>query len=188
MAANEAKAFRTRIALMEELSEDTEKFSISFFYSKTRTYSFEGPERKRRSIIHLAALNNTTDARDKVYGLLALMKNKLPGIVTPDVDYSNSVAEVYEDFMRCIMDRTESLWALGFIGSTGTPGDLPSWVLDLRDLNLINEPEWIRPTRPRDVDPNESRNVDLRRREVLSLRGTLRNHNERANANVGNDI
>lgn len=94
-------------------------------------------------IIQLAALNNTTDARDKVYGMVAFLKSKLPDFQLPAVDYAKSVADVYEQFTRSLIITTKSLWPLELVnGRSGSEShNLPSWILDLRDPNRL-APAW----------------------------------------------
>ncbi|KAE9374185.1 hypothetical protein N431DRAFT_481462 [Stipitochalara longipes BDJ] len=94
-------------------------------------------------IIQLAALNSTTDARDKVYGMVAFLKNKWPDLQLPAVDYAKSVADIYEHFTRSLIATTRSLWPLGLVnGLSGSEShDLLSWVLDLRDPDCL-APDW----------------------------------------------
>jgi len=97
--------------------------------------------------IYLVALNNATDARDKVYGIVAYLKHNYPDLRLADVDYAKSVLDVYELFTRSIITATGDLWALELIisapRSPSSADDnirMPSWVLDLRDPNLVASP------------------------------------------------
>ncbi|KAH7161701.1 heterokaryon incompatibility protein-domain-containing protein, partial [Dactylonectria macrodidyma] len=85
-------------------------------------------------LIQLAGLNKATDARDKVYGMIAFLEHKSAGLQLPDVDYNKTLAEVYESFTRSLIAATKSLWPLEILNdlSQQEPNGLPSWVLDLR--------------------------------------------------------
>ncbi|KFA52453.1 hypothetical protein S40293_08841 [Stachybotrys chartarum IBT 40293] len=93
-------------------------------------------------VVQLVAQNNVSDPRDKIFGMQAFLRNRLPGLDIPTVDYERSLQQVYEEFTRFLIYTSASLWPLEV---SGTPKprstDLPSWVLDLRDFDLIG-PDW----------------------------------------------
>jgi hypothetical protein len=73
----------------------------------------------------------STDPRDKIYGLLGLATDNF-GI---QPDYRKSVCEVYLDVARAYIDRTQNLdiicqsqWPLG--GAEERRSDMPSWLVD----------------------------------------------------------
>jgi hypothetical protein len=73
----------------------------------------------------------STDPRDKIYGLLGLATDTF-GI---QPDYRKSVCEVYLDVARAYIDQTQNLdiicqsqWPLG--GAEERRSDLPSWLVD----------------------------------------------------------
>ncbi|RSL54073.1 hypothetical protein CEP54_010071 [Fusarium duplospermum] len=90
-------------------------------------------------LIQLSALNNATDPRDKVYGVLAFLKNRWPELDLPVVDYSLSVETVYEQFTRFLITATKRLWPLEItLGSSGPNSQVSaSWVLDLNNPDSI---------------------------------------------------
>jgi len=100
------------------------------------------------TIIQLAALNNATDARDKVYGMVAFLKSKWPDFQLPAVDYAKSVEDVYTQFTRSLISTTKSLWPLDLVNGPVGPEshDLPSWVLDMRHPDRL-APDWLFPNR-----------------------------------------
>lgn len=95
------------------------------------------------SIIQLAAINKATDARDKVYGMIAYLSKNCPQVKLPAVDYTMSIADIFESFTRALIAATGKLWPLELVGGTCKPGAplLPSWVLDLRNQDCLT-PEW----------------------------------------------
>ncbi|KAJ3456762.1 hypothetical protein MRS44_016785 [Fusarium solani] len=84
-------------------------------------------------VIQLSALNNATDPRDKVYGVLAFLKSRWPELDLPVVDYSLSVETVYEQFTMFLINTTKRLWPLEITVGSSSPGSHSSvsWVLDL---------------------------------------------------------
>ncbi|KAK5654250.1 hypothetical protein OQA88_7425 [Cercophora sp. LCS_1] len=93
-------------------------------------------------MVQLASLNHASDARDKVYGMMAWIKHCHPSVQVPAVDYAVSAQHVFERFTRCIIATTQTLSALEFINTRPQREDdsapsLPSWVLDLRHAERI---------------------------------------------------
>ncbi|RYP51584.1 hypothetical protein DL768_003091 [Monosporascus sp. mg162] len=93
--------------------------------------------RMRNSLSKLGALNNTTDGRDKVYGILSYLKSQCPEFQLPEVDYAKPLEEVYEMFTRALISRTNDLWAVELVNPPAAGSSVPSWVLDLRSPNMV---------------------------------------------------
>lgn len=79
----------------------------------------------------------STDPRDKVYGLLGIIGDEFPNSLTPD--YNKPAAELYIDTMRHLLSHHSTVHNLHpfFLASIGFPRsaemekvDLPSWVVD----------------------------------------------------------
>jgi hypothetical protein len=123
------------------------------------------------SIVKLATLNNATDARDKVYGMIAYLESRWPDFQPPLVDYAQSIADTYESFTRSLITATSSLWPLELVnGSSGPESDaLPSWVLDLRDPDRL-APGWIPSFTRSGVQMNKYIPVQLEKPGQLSVR------------------
>jgi hypothetical protein len=94
-------------------------------------------------MVLLAFLNNATDARDKVYRMLSFLKNKSTDLDLPEVDYTKSVAQIYQEFTLCMI--LDTLWPLELIRGSGQPSDLQSWAPNFRDPTLIDLQHTIRP-------------------------------------------
>lgn len=60
-------------------------------------------------VINLVVLNDATDARDKVYGIVAYLKHNYPDFQLAKVDYTTSLRNVYELFTRSILVATGDL-------------------------------------------------------------------------------
>ncbi|RDW56869.1 heterokaryon incompatibility protein [Coleophoma crateriformis] len=74
---------------------------------------------------------NSTDPRDKIYGLLGLVSEKL----AIKIDYSRPIKEVYMDCMKRLIEHSQNLdllcqtpWQL--YGNKDRSTDLPSWAID----------------------------------------------------------
>lgn len=97
-------------------------------------------------VINLVVLNNSTDPRDKVYGILAYLKRNCPDLELAEVDYAKPLSEVFELFTRSIIAATGDLWALELVNSvtqsdtTNSSEKIPSWTIDLRDSQFIALP------------------------------------------------
>ncbi|KAM0420987.1 hypothetical protein ACHAPT_011230 [Fusarium lateritium] len=90
-------------------------------------------------VIQLSALNNASDPRDKVYGMLGFLKSRWPGMELPVIDYSLSVEAVYEQFTRFLITTSKRLWPLEIIVGSDAAGSHASgsWVLDLSNPDSI---------------------------------------------------
>jgi hypothetical protein len=80
-----------------------------------------------------------TNPKDKIYGLLSLAE--APGDLPVEVNYNNSIGEVYRDYFRHILEKNRSLYPLkdagvGLYGSGYNGYSLPSWCPDWNNLSL----------------------------------------------------
>jgi hypothetical protein len=90
-------------------------------------------------ILHRFRAFASTDPRDKVYGLLGLVKN-VEGDVTVDVDYGDtSVSDVYTDLAAAYVELQQDLTILSFVKhredleadlAEGVPSWVPLWTVD----------------------------------------------------------
>jgi len=87
--------------------------------------------------LYISACCDTTDMRDKVYGMLAILDSVFGGIIIPPVDYSKTLPRVFEDFTVAMIRSTGTLWPLESIAHSRAE-DLPSWVPDLRDPTSVS--------------------------------------------------
>lgn len=87
--------------------------------------------------LYISASCDTTDMRDKVYGMLAILDSVFGGIIIPPVDYSKTLPRVFEDFTIAMIRSTGTLWPLESIAHSRAD-DLPSWVPDLRDSTSVS--------------------------------------------------
>lgn len=62
------------------------------------------------SVLDLARQANTTDPRDKVYGFLGLLENKITSRLTPD--YDSTVLDVYTEFAIALVDSHQNLTSI----------------------------------------------------------------------------
>ncbi|KAH7031459.1 heterokaryon incompatibility protein-domain-containing protein [Microdochium trichocladiopsis] len=93
--------------------------------------------------LQMASMSDATDARDKVYGMLAFIDMLCDDMYVPDVDYAKSLVEVYEEFAVCMIRSGGTLWPLEHISGSAMSQDAcawPSWVPDLREARLIASP------------------------------------------------
>jgi hypothetical protein len=99
-------------------------------------------------VLRLAAMNQATNPRDKVYGMMAFLTSKWPDYKPPTVDYAQTISQVYEGFVRSLIDFTGSLWPLELVtnSSDSDTGDLPSWVMDLRHRHKLAHTARLAPT------------------------------------------
>jgi hypothetical protein len=81
-----------------------------------------------------------SDSRDKTYGFLGLLKDKLP---IPVIDYTQNVEKIFTDFARCQIEASRSLEVIRFAGferSFNKSLHLPSWVPDWDEsLKPVND-------------------------------------------------
>ena len=113
------------------------------------TLSYDPIAIKRSSLLqqlHDTRLNHATDPRDKVYALIGLLSPEDKSNVL--VDYSESVASVYNRTAIAIMRRERSLRALSAVQPVDPEqcrlngpqlDEMPSWVPDWsRDMTLVS--------------------------------------------------
>ncbi|CAN9214447.1 unnamed protein product [Alternaria alternata] len=86
-------------------------------------------EESLTALLNLARGAKTTDARDKVYGILGLLDPAISADIAPD--YSLSDQEVYKNFMKSVIKRTGRLDEIAYVG-THVEKAWPSWVPDWR--------------------------------------------------------
>ncbi|KAK1829574.1 heterokaryon incompatibility protein-domain-containing protein [Podospora conica] len=84
----------------------------------------------------ISASCDTTDMRDKVYGMLAILGREFRRIILPPVDYSKAPSCLLKDFTLAMIRSTGTLWPLELIAHNRAE-DLPSWVPDLRDPTSV---------------------------------------------------
>jgi hypothetical protein len=79
---------------------------------------------------------DTTDPKDRVYSLYAILQKQ--GIVIPEPDYNKSLGQIYWETTATIIKHEESLDVLLLISGIG-PGlpDVPSWVPDFREAYTL---------------------------------------------------
>lgn len=75
--------------------------------------------------LYISASCDTTNMRDKVYGMLAILDSVFGGIIIPPVDYSKTLPRVFEDFTVAMIRSTGTLWPLESIAHSRAE-DLPS--------------------------------------------------------------
>ena len=86
------------------------------------------------SWIYLGSTAQVTNERDRVYGLLGLLNERIASRVS--VQYANPVEVVYRDFSRALFEGTGSLDDVLAGSSSVVKGERArcSWAIDLRDL------------------------------------------------------
>ena len=84
----------------------------------------------------ISRTNGCSDPRDHVYGLLSIPRRQQSTQITEklEVDYTKSVAQVYTDAMRYLMNQGGSTQPLRLVGDSLSRKtlNLPSWVPDFR--------------------------------------------------------
>ncbi|KAK5689673.1 hypothetical protein LTR17_026177 [Elasticomyces elasticus] len=106
------------------------------------------------AVLTRAASSDCSDPRDHVYGILGmtttnLTSNRIPHLI---VDYHKSISEVYEDVVRYVMARDQSLDILLLDGAYGgliEGSRLPSWCPDFSTARQRRE--WLEPIKYADA-------------------------------------
>jgi len=140
----ERMQFRMRSIVLEEVAKNRPKSSTGWIAQTSVTSRWPVAEKYVAEInetlellLHMGALNNATDPRDKVYGMLGMLKAFVPlEVHLPSVDYAKSLQDVYEEFAYHMMRTTGTLLPLEMILHASAE-DLPSWVPDLRDASAV---------------------------------------------------
>ncbi|KAM0441256.1 hypothetical protein ACHAPT_000563 [Fusarium lateritium] len=100
------------------------------------------PDPKPRAIVDILLryrAHQTSDPRDKVYGLLGLLPPEFRQKITPQ--YDAPVAKVYTDLALALIEHTRRLDLLGAWNSEKTENaECPSWVLDFREPPYVRKP------------------------------------------------
>ncbi|KAF2757367.1 hypothetical protein EJ05DRAFT_511186 [Pseudovirgaria hyperparasitica] len=106
--------------------------------------------RYQQSLLYLLSAfspMDSTDPRDKVYGLLGLSQEDRPGTPNPTrvvPDYTRPVVDIYTDVARSLIQRTHTLDILSACLGSGSVSGLPSWVPDWtapihRPIHVLNQ-------------------------------------------------
>jgi len=150
---------RRRVLKPKPLAADLLVSLCSNIFRRTPAISHESTI-GLETLVSLAAMCDTSDPRDKVYALLGIAKefnnaghpdahayaNGLP----PRVDYTKDLFQVYRDFLKWVIQRSNGLdilcryWALPerLHESPTTPRlvDLPSWILTVDNSPSRRDP------------------------------------------------
>ncbi|KAF9778519.1 hypothetical protein IL306_003971 [Fusarium sp. DS 682] len=102
------------------------------------------------SILRYSRVCQTTEIRDKVYGILGLFE---PGFIP--VDYELPVDVIFRQFTEAVIKLTHDLRILKHLGVKRSYPNLPSWVPDFTDTSTKSLPEkqWYAPYR-KDAEEN----------------------------------
>ncbi|PVH96903.1 HET-domain-containing protein [Periconia macrospinosa] len=116
------------------------EYDISIVIAILQNKSLNPSEMGLLSLIRLLNRYEATDCRDKLYALLGI-KQCVDIIVNPD--YDTSPSQVYTEFVRAFLRDKKRLSVIGGGGighSRLEPSiSLPSWVPDLRRLDMIDD-------------------------------------------------
>ncbi|KAF4500396.1 heterokaryon incompatibility het-6 [Fusarium agapanthi] len=102
------------------------------------------------SILRYSRVCQTTEIRDKIYGILGLFE---PGFIL--VDYDLPVEDIFLQFTEAVIKLTKDLSILENIGAKRSYPNLPSWVPDFTNIssNSLPEGNWYAPYR-KDAEEN----------------------------------
>ncbi|KLP01271.1 heterokaryon incompatibility protein het-6 [Fusarium fujikuroi] len=102
------------------------------------------------SILRYSRVCQTTEIRDKIYGILGLFE---PGFIP--VDYDLPVEDIFRQFTEAVIKLTKDLSILEDIGAKRSYPNLPSWVPDFTDTstNRLAGDNWYAPYR-KDAEEN----------------------------------
>ncbi|EWY92013.1 hypothetical protein FOYG_08919 [Fusarium oxysporum NRRL 32931] len=102
------------------------------------------------SILRYSRVCQTTEIRDKIYGILGLFE---PGFIP--VDYDLPVEDIFRQFAQAVLILTKDLRILKHLGAKQSYPNLPSWVPDFTDTstNSLPEEHWYAPYR-KDAEGN----------------------------------
>ncbi|KAF5565305.1 heterokaryon incompatibility het-6 [Fusarium napiforme] len=96
------------------------------------------------SILMYSRVCQTTEIRDKIYGILGLFE---PGFIP--VDYGLPVEDIFRQFTEAVIKLTKGLRILEIVGAKRSYPNLPSWVPDFTDTSTNSLPKrnWYVPYR-----------------------------------------
>ncbi|PNP61047.1 hypothetical protein FNYG_14135 [Fusarium nygamai] len=96
------------------------------------------------SILRYSRVCQTTEIRDRIYGILGLFE---PGFIP--VDYDLPVEDIFRQFTEAVIKHTKDLSILESVGAKRNYPNLPSWVPDFTDTSTNSLPErnWYAPYR-----------------------------------------
>ncbi|KAF5983383.1 heterokaryon incompatibility protein het-6 [Fusarium bulbicola] len=102
------------------------------------------------SILRYSRVCQTTEIRDKIYGILGLFE---PGFIP--VDYDLPVEDIFRQFTEAVIKFTKDLSILENIGAKRSYPNLPSWVPVFTDISSNSLPvdNWYAPYR-KDAEDN----------------------------------
>ncbi|KAM0245839.1 hypothetical protein ACHAP5_005159 [Fusarium lateritium] len=88
-------------------------------------------------ILRYSRVCQTTEVRDKIYGILGLFK---PGFIP--VDYDSPVEDIFQRFTEAVITLTGDLRILKHLGVSGNYDKLPSWVPDFTESSTKSLPGY----------------------------------------------
>ncbi|KAF4956779.1 hypothetical protein FGADI_3561 [Fusarium gaditjirri] len=102
------------------------------------------------SILGYSRVCQTTEIRDKIYGILGLFE---PGFIP--VDYDLPVEDIFRQFTEAVIIHTKDFSILKHLGAKRSYPNLPSWVPDFTDTSTKSLPQnnWYAPYR-KDAEEN----------------------------------
>ncbi|SPJ72252.1 related to heterokaryon incompatibility protein het-6 [Fusarium torulosum] len=108
-------------------------------------------------ILRYSRVCQTTEVRDKIYGILGLFK---PGFIP--VDYDSPVEDIFQRFTEAVITLTGNLRILKHLGVTKSYDGLPSWVPDFTESSTRSLPGhyWSAPYRENAEDEYSVHGVD----------------------------
>lgn len=117
------------------------------YVNMTRTLFHLSGSLRLDDALYLGRGLDATDSRDKVYGILGLIKGRFRALAELEPDYSKSWQEVFSDAVRvCICDESFGSGILRFISHR-----------DLADIHAEGLPSWVpRLQRPWDNEVDSS--------------------------------
>jgi hypothetical protein len=116
---NQAYVLASRAEVYKHLS-GLGKQNSAFIHAKWDTWFYVG------------AYAETTDPRDRIYGLLGLLPNNISSRIHPN--YSVSELEVYRSFSKTLFEASSSFDDI-FRGTDATDAANTSWTIALRDFS-----------------------------------------------------
>lgn len=123
-------------------------------------------------LLHYSREVFSTDPRDKVYGLLGLLDERIAALVKPD--YTDTVENVYRSFTLAILEATGSLDVIRHCASSES-SNFPSWVPDLA-IAQKNAPLTLRSNSFATSDSSLASFQLLPDSHLLSCKGFITDH------------